>query len=977
MDQGSGSWQNLGDAPSEPDHISPDGGDMDEEESFTIPAKEVNILHQEYTEFINLKDNTEIVLSEAMEATERLNTVFNRIRTSMNRMSPRMKELFIVPVTKSSGKTREPGYNWAHDKEAAKAATEQIMVQTAIVVPVPGTGTDDRMRLTKSHVPHDGDRHSLPPRQQNIQENIPHAAKSEQSDDSQLRCGHDAHTGYVQTTRDEHVMTQSRMHHAHDIHVTEDTRVNSQESMHRRRNLSPINTQHEPVSVNNRDRYNLSADPTIQGVPESIEHSRCSIRQPQSIDMNALREEIKEMISATIKEKLRSDAVSVTSVSQSILALDGNAQYWSDLSNNATRRSHRALELQLKLAEEKVNTLLHKEAPEEALLEAAQEVRTIHFQLDQNMCLREAGLMPEQQVRFSADTGRNITSPSRNYGLNPINEVCIPWPEADAPFARQSPPALSISAQLDGAVVNMTSEYSGIQQMVRQAIQNASHEEEPEKSFLAKASVKMGNPPTYSSEHNLEKFENWVASVLRYMSMYNLLGPQAGKVQLQFLGQCLTDEAQEWFYQQKWFMPTLLLNKFAVNYDSIMQGSMIMQQLHQELTKLAKQMIELPDVYSYRRRFMNTLKPDIREQVLKKGFTPEFSKINELVEEAVTLDNAKHYTLGYNSNHGSAYLNKTATAEYSRALHTTTQNKSSSNPKAGSSNQHKSGNNTFQSHSTTQLLSTGGGNDRRVAGARIEEVILEEDEGQIEEFDEYEDQPEEDDQQYHFDDEEYEMRSIDNEVVHVNAVIKASGYNDHCRLYGIRVQEAETDLRVSAVLQTGGKEQPVYDHCARKRARLLPTRGKENETIFVFWDRAGTKAHCLLDSGCEGIMISSDFVRANKLPKFELEKPVILQLACVGSKSTVQYGLTAKILLSKEKYDEYFDITNVNYDNIILGTPFLHGFEIPLDFKNNCVQMGKLSFPNRFGSITPTEADEDETCLQKEKPKALPTPTLK
>ncbi|KIJ28409.1 hypothetical protein M422DRAFT_270267 [Sphaerobolus stellatus SS14] len=127
----------------EPDRVSPDGGDMDEEESFTIPASEVNILRQEYTEFIKLKDNTEIVLSEAMEATERLNTVFNHIRTSMNRMSPHMKEIFIVPVKKSSGKTRELGNNRAHDKAAAKAATERIMAQTAIVVPVPGTGTDD------------------------------------------------------------------------------------------------------------------------------------------------------------------------------------------------------------------------------------------------------------------------------------------------------------------------------------------------------------------------------------------------------------------------------------------------------------------------------------------------------------------------------------------------------------------------------------------------------------------------------------------------------------------------------------------------------------------------------------------------------------------------------------------------------------------------------------------------------------------
>ncbi|KIJ46737.1 hypothetical protein M422DRAFT_249905 [Sphaerobolus stellatus SS14] len=237
----------------------------------------------------------------------------------------------------------------------------------------------------------------------------------------------------------------------------------------------------------------------------------------------------------------------------------------------------------------------------------------------------------------------------------------------------------------------MTSEYSGIQQMVRQAIKNASHEEEPEKSFLAKAGIKMGNPPTYSGERNLKKFENWVASVLQYMSMYNLLGPQAGKVQLQFLGQCLTDEAQEWFYQQveqfdqeikhwdlesvmmglqKWFMPRLSLNKVAVGYDRLMQGSMTMQQLHQQLTKLAKQMVELPDVYSYRRWFMDVLKPDIRELVLRKGFTAKFSKIDELVEQAVTLDNAKCYTSGYNSNQSSSYVNRTATAEHSHAQHT-------------------------------------------------------------------------------------------------------------------------------------------------------------------------------------------------------------------------------------------------------------------------------------------------------------------
>ncbi|KIJ27260.1 hypothetical protein M422DRAFT_271574 [Sphaerobolus stellatus SS14] len=126
ISSGSDSGHNLGGAPDESDdHASPDEGGMDNEDrSFTIRASEVSKLRKEYADLMDLKDNGEIVLMEAMEATEQLNTVFNQIRTSMNRMSSMMKELFIVPKQKSSGKTIEPENNWTCDKAAAKAATK-------------------------------------------------------------------------------------------------------------------------------------------------------------------------------------------------------------------------------------------------------------------------------------------------------------------------------------------------------------------------------------------------------------------------------------------------------------------------------------------------------------------------------------------------------------------------------------------------------------------------------------------------------------------------------------------------------------------------------------------------------------------------------------------------------------------------------------------------------------------------------------
>ncbi|KIJ37794.1 hypothetical protein M422DRAFT_259646 [Sphaerobolus stellatus SS14] len=55
--------------------VSPTRGDT--EEHFIIPASEVVVFRQEYSEFITLKDNMEVVLAEAMEATKWLNTVFS------------------------------------------------------------------------------------------------------------------------------------------------------------------------------------------------------------------------------------------------------------------------------------------------------------------------------------------------------------------------------------------------------------------------------------------------------------------------------------------------------------------------------------------------------------------------------------------------------------------------------------------------------------------------------------------------------------------------------------------------------------------------------------------------------------------------------------------------------------------------------------------------------------------------------------
>ena len=135
-------------------------------------------------------------------------------------------------------------------------------------------------------------------------------------------------------------------------------------------------------------------------------------------------------------------------------------------------------------------------------------------------------------------------------------------------------------------------------------------------------------------------------------------------------------------------------------------------------------------------------------------------------------------------------------------------------------------------------------------------------------------------------------------------------------------------------------EEPVYDHRTRITERSRPLwKGNDNQPISVFWEIGGTKAHCLIDSGCEGIMTSPNFIRAAKIEPFPLDKPIGIQLAVTGSKSVINYGANVTIKYEGRELKEYFSIINIDYYDVILGTPFLRKHEVIIDFVNNCLRL--------------------------------------
>ena len=155
------------------------------------------------------------------------------------------------------------------------------------------------------------------------------------------------------------------------------------------------------------------------------------------------------------------------------------------------------------------------------------------------------------------------------------------------------------------------------------------------------------------------------------------------------------------------------------------------------------------------------------------------------------------------------------------------------------------------------------------------------------------------------------------------------------------ISNKSTEQQVQIASATVDKlEEPVYDHrtMIRERSRLL-RKHNDNQPISVFWEIGRIKGHCLIDSGCEGIIISSNFIRVAKIKPFPFDKPIGIQLAVTGSKSVINYGANATIKYKGKELKEYFDIINIDYYDAILGTPFLRKHKVVIDFVNNCLRL--------------------------------------
>lgn len=91
----------------------------------------------------------------------------------------------------------------------------------------------------------------------------------------------------------------------------------------------------------------------------------------------------------------------------------------------------------------------------------------------------------------------------------------------------------------------------------------------------------------------------------------------------------------------------------------------------------------------------------------------------------------------------------------------------------------------------------------------------------------------------------------------------------------------------------------------------------------------GHPARVLIDSGSLGDFMSSTLADQLKLTKETLEIPLGLQLAVQGSRSKINSKTKASLQYQDIDEERYFDIVNLAYYDIILGTLWLFQHSVP------------------------------------------------
>jgi len=179
-------------------------------------------------------------------------------------------------------------------------------------------------------------------------------------------------------------------------------------------------------------------------------------------------------------------------------------------------------------------------------------------------------------------------------------------------------------------------------------------------SGIKLSSIQVPLPKAYSGDEDIEQFDGWLHSMLRWMKINHYAGPERKRDHIMLTAMYLDEKAKTWFndnveginhWRQVWIFKDVITGL----YDRFIHESSIQDVtqkfysvkyttdggvygFYHELGRYASRMIHAPDSYMFNTQLMMGLPSSMIRLVVDKGVTAETSSLNEILHMAKCVE---------------------------------------------------------------------------------------------------------------------------------------------------------------------------------------------------------------------------------------------------------------------------------------------------------------------------------------------------
>ncbi|KIK18462.1 hypothetical protein PISMIDRAFT_109427 [Pisolithus microcarpus 441] len=153
--------------------------------------------------------------------------------------------------------------------------------------------------------------------------------------------------------------------------------------------------------------------------------------------------------------------------------------------------------------------------------------------------------------------------------------------------------------------------------------------------------MNLPKPGKYGGQDDLDKFNDWLGQILKYFHTFKVTGPDRDEDHILYTGLYLEGLASQWYDQevQHWTFEELICGLFK---QFIHEASVQTLAYYNNLKCCAHQMVQPPNDYSFRRKFLWGLPHSIIKSIFEaRSISTEHSTIEEILEEVRHMETAQ------------------------------------------------------------------------------------------------------------------------------------------------------------------------------------------------------------------------------------------------------------------------------------------------------------------------------------------------